>query len=162
MYRSQTKRSKRYNGESVANVDFRAYFGAIFFAPTLESMNIKKLTKIPPDFPLAKYDAVADFKCEDWFVNLEFRYRFFFSLKKLKAVEQWSDSARLKSINIMECNKHLKSIVEQILSNPIIPYHDDAPITLYNGNEHLPYQTCDKNVQTLLNSDLYWSLLHVD
>lgn len=98
---------------------------------------MKKLTKIPAEFSLSKYDVVADFDHKTWFVNLEKRYELFalcntpFNLLKgdnTDAVVNMQASTRKKVLALLK--NPIISTEES--SGSLFGLQDDAVVTLKN------------------------------
>ncbi|MFI3217443.1 MAG: DUF6387 family protein [Methylococcales bacterium] len=106
---------------------------------------MKKLTKIPSEFSLAKYDAVADFVgSEEWFVNLEKRYELFalcntpFHLIDTKNVDGLAAAANMQSST--------REKVLRLLENPIITIEESGGLL---------YLSSDDAVVSLKNKDFF-------
>lgn len=106
---------------------------------------MKKLTKIPSEFSLAKYNAVANFGCEEWFVNLEKRHELLasFNLCSLATKHGLADST---------IRTFLHKRILKLLENPIIPVEDSGGLL---------YLSSDDAVISLKNKDFFEMLMCV-
>jgi hypothetical protein len=101
---------------------------------------MKKLTKIPSEFSLAKYDAVAQFDSKEWFVNLEKRYELFALCNTPFHLIDADNADGLAAVANMQASTRKKVLA--LLENPIVPIEesnsslfglqDDAVVTLKN------------------------------
>jgi hypothetical protein len=111
---------------------------------------MKKLTKIPSEFALAKYDAVANFSGEEWFVNLEKRYELF-ALCNTPFHLIDADNADGLAAVAMQVSTRKKVLA--LLKNPIVPIEES------NGSL---FGLQDDAVVTLKNKDFFTLLLHAN
>lgn len=112
---------------------------------------MKKLTKIPSEFSLSKYDAVANFDCKEWFVNLEKRNELFALCNTPFHLFNKDDVDALATAANMQACTRKKVLV--LLENPIVPIEES------NGSL---FGLQDDAVVTLKNKDFFTLLLHTN